>query len=334
MTEIPITKPLLDALMLKPLARPPVWIMRQAGRYLPEYREVRTRHTFQEVVSTPELAAEVTLQPIRRFGMDGAVIFADIMTPLEAMGVEVSFDPGPKLEPLTLSQVADLPDLDPERVASVGETIRRVKDEVPESTAVIGFAGAPITLLAYLLEGGGSKEFMAMRSALQSEPDLAEAALDKLARSMRTYLGLQVDAGADAVQLFDSWAGLLGTETFRTFAVPAARRSLELLGAPTIYFAPGAGHTLHDQPDIGAVGYGIDWRVKIEDAFEKLPRRAIQGNIDPAVLLGHPDSIVSEVSQLLEAVGGRPGHIVNLGHGIDRRTPPENVAVFVEAIRG
>ncbi len=329
-----MTKPLLDALGLKPLARPPVWIMRQAGRYLPEYREVRKRHTFQEVVSTPELAAEVTLQPIRRFGMDGAVIFADIMTPLEAMGVDVRFDPGPKLEPLTLRQVADLPDLDPEMVSNVGETIRLVKDEVPEATAIIGFAGAPITLLAYLLEGGGSKEFMAMRSALHAEPELAAVALDKLARSMSTYLRLQVDAGADAVQLFDSWAGLLSTDTFRTFAVPAARRSLELAGAPTIYFAPGAGHTLAHQADIEAVGYGIDWRMQIEEAFEKLPGRAIQGNIDPAVLRGHSDSIISEVSRLLEAVGNRPGHIVNLGHGIDRRTPPANVAAFVEAIRG
>jgi uroporphyrinogen decarboxylase len=329
-----MTKLLLDALMLKPLTRPPVWIMRQAGRYLPEYREVRERHTFQEVVSTPELAAEVTLQPIRRFGMDGAVIFADIMTPLEAMGVDVRFDPGPRLDPLTLDQVADLPDLDPERLSSIGETIRLVKGEVPETTAVIGFAGAPITLLAYLLEGGGSKEFMAMRSALHAEPDLATAALDRLARAMSTYLALQVQAGADAVQLFDSWAGLLGTDTFHRFAVPAARRSLELVGAPTIYFAPGGGHTLGLQSDIGAVGYGIDWRVQIEEAFEKLPGRAIQGNIDPAVLRGHQNSISSEVTRLLDAVGGRPGHIVNLGHGIDRRTPPENVAAFIGAVRG
>jgi uroporphyrinogen decarboxylase len=329
-----MSKPLLDALMLKPLARPPVWIMRQAGRYLPEYREVRKRHKFQDVVSTPELAAEVTLQPIRRFGMDGAVIFADIMTPLEAMGVEVKFDPGPKLEPLTLSQVAELADLNPEKVSHVADTIRIVKGEVPETTAVIGFAGAPITLLAYLLEGGGSKDFMTMRSALHAEPDLAADALDNLARSMSIYLGLQVEAGADAVQLFDSWAGLLGADTFRRFAVPAARRSFELVGAPTIYFAPGAGHTLDHQSDIGAVGYGIDWRVPIEEAFERLPGRAIQGNIDPAVLQGDPDSIISEVSRLLDTVGGRPGHIVNLGHGIDRRTPPGNVAAFVGAVRG
>jgi uroporphyrinogen decarboxylase len=334
MTATPTTKPLVDALLLRPLARPPVWIMRQAGRYLPEYRDVRERHTFQEVVSTPELAAEVTLQPIRRFGMDGAVIFADIMTPLEAMGVEVRFDPGPKLEPLTLAQVADLPDLDLEKVSFVGETIGRVKDELPESTAVVGFAGAPTTLLAYLLEGGGSKEFMAMRSALRAEPDLARAALDKLARSMRTYLGLQVDAGADVVQLFDSWAGLLGRDTFGTFAVPAARQSLERLDAPTIYFAPGAGHTLDHQSGIGAVGYGIDWRVPIEEAFERLPGKAIQGNVDPAVLRTEPESIRSEVRLLLGAVGARAGHIVNLGHGIDRRTPPENVAAFVEAVRG
>lgn len=328
-----MNKPLIDALSLRPMSRPPVWIMRQAGRYLPEYRKVRERHPFQEVVSTPELAAEVTLQPIRRFGMDGAVIFADIMTPLEAMGVEVRFAPGPKLEPLTLRQVADLPEVDPSKVANVGATIQLVKSQVPEGTAVIGFAGAPITLLAYLLEGGGSKDFMTMRSALHAEPDLAAAALDKLARSMNAYLVLQAEAGADALQLFDSWAGLLGTEAFRRFAVPAARQSLESVGAPTIYFAPGAGHTLNHQLEIGAVGYGIDWRVQIQKAFEHLPRRAIQGNLDPAVLMGDRDTIESEVKQLLDAVGGRPGHIVNLGHGVDHKTPPENVAAFVEAVR-
>lgn len=328
-----MNKPLIDALSLKPLSRPPVWIMRQAGRYLPEYRKVRERHPFQEVVSTPELAAEVTLQPIRRFGMDGAVIFADIMTPLEAMGVEVNFAPGPKLEPLTLRQVADLPDLDPVRVAHVATTIQLVKGEVPEGTAVIGFAGGPITLLAYLLEGGGSKDFMKMRSALHAEPELAAVALGRLARSMNEYLVLQSEAGADALQLFDSWAGLLGNEAFRRFAVPAARQSLESVGAPTIYFAPGAGHTLTHQLEIGAVGYGIDWRVQIQEAYEHLPGRAIQGNLDPAVLRGDRSSIQSDVKQLLSAVGGRPGHIMNLGHGIDRRTPPENVAAFVEAVR-
>jgi len=328
-----VTKPLVAALELQPLAQPPVWIMRQAGRYLPEYREIREKHTFQEAVSNPGLAAEITLQPIRRFGMDGAVIFADIMTPLEAMGVEMEFDPGPKLEPFGLEEVARLPALDPEKAAHVAETIRLVRDEVPSETSVIGFAGAPITLLAYLLEGGGSREFMAMRAALRAQPSLAAEALETLARSMRVYLSLQAGAGADVVQLFDTWAGLLGRDTYRRFALPAARESLAGVAAPAIYFAPGAGHTLDLQREIGATGYGIDWRTPIDYAFVTLEGHAVQGNLDPAVLLGDRETITGEVERLLTEVGGRPGHIVNLGHGIDRRTPPENVAALVEAVR-
>ncbi len=325
--------PLLAALALEEVSRPPVWIMRQAGRYLPEYREIRERHSFQEIVRSPELAAEVTLQPIARFGMDGAVIFADIMTPLEAMGVDMTFDPGPRLEPLTLEQVADLPDLDPDQVYHVGETIKRVREEAPEETAVIGFAGAPVTLLAYLLEGGGSKDFMSMRAALRAHPDMAQVALDKLARSMNVYLQMQVRSGADVVQLFDTWAGLCDRALFADRVVPAARKTLTGVGAPTIYFAPGAGHTLDLQEAVGASGYGVDWRTHISDAFEILSGNAIQGNLDPAVLRTDPGTVRSAVRDLLIEVDGRRGHVVNLGHGIDRRTPPENVAAFVEAVR-
>lgn len=307
--------------------------MRQAGRYLPEYREIRESHSFQEAVATPRVAARITLQPIERFDMDGAVIFADIMTPLEAMGVPVTFDPGPKLEPMKLTAVTDLPDLDPSRVAHVAETISLVAREVPEHTATIGFAGAPVTLLAYLLEGGGSKDFMAMRAAIRTEPELARAALERLARSMNAYLRAQVEAGAEVVQLFDTWAGLLDADSYHELAVPPARIALSDLGVPTIYFAPGAGHTLKAQSRIGATGHGVDWRVPIAEAFEVLPGRSVQGNIDPAVLHADPGTIERSVRDLLQEVGDRPGHILNLGHGIDRRTPPENVAVFVEAAR-
>lgn len=328
-----MTKPLLAALDLKSLPQPPVWIMRQAGRYLPEYRKVREHYSFQEAVSTPEIAAELTLQPIRRFDMDGAVIFADIMTPLEAMGVSMTFDPGPKLEPMSLTDVIDLPDLDAEQVDHVAETIRIVASETPEHTAVIGFAGAPVTLLAYLLEGGGSREFMKLRLTLRAEPELAEIALGKLARSMNTYLRMQIDAGAEVVQLFDTWAGLLDVDTYSTIAVPAVMTSLRDLGAPSIYFAPGAGHTLTAQIDIGARCHGVDWRIPLTDAFFYLEDRAVQGNLDPAILLGDPKTIRSAVAGLLQEAGGRPGHIMNLGHGIDRHTPPENVTAFVEAVR-
>jgi uroporphyrinogen decarboxylase len=318
---------------LRPLPHPPVWVMRQAGRYLPEYRQVREHHSFQEVVGTPQLAAEVTLQPIRRFGMDGAVIFADIMTPLEAMGVEMTFDPGPRLRPHTLEEVAALADLDPAAVAHVGETVRIVRASLSEDTAVIGFAGAPVTLLAYLLEGGGSKDFMSMRAAVRAEPETASAALAKLANSMKSYLEMQIAAGADVVQLFDTWAGLLDRETFARMAVPSARTSLSGLDAPSIYFAPGAGHTLDLQRSVRATGFGIDWRTDLGSAFETFSGHAVQGNLDPALLRSDPATITSAVRRLRAELEDRPGHIMNLGHGIDRHTPPENVAAFVEAIR-
>ena len=328
-----MTRRLVEALQRRPVDRTPVWIMRQAGRYLPEYRELRGKHSFQEAVATPAVAAEITLQPIRRFGMDGAVIFADIMTPLEAMGVEMTFDPGPRLRPHTLAEVASLGDLDPDRVSFVGETIRRVRSEVPEDTAVIGFAGAPTTLLAYLIEGGGSKEFMELRASMRSDPGAASAALEVLSTAMRAYLGLQVDAGADVVQLFDTWAGLFDRDTYAALCLPAARASLAGIAIPTIYFAPGAGHTLDLQPSVGASGYGVDWRIPIDEAWNRLGDVSVQGNVDPAVLRSDPDTIRRHVADVKQRVAARPGHVMNLGHGIDRHTPVSNVEAFVEAIR-
>ena len=328
-----MTKPLLVALARRPLDHPPVWIMRQAGRHLPEYRELRERHSFQEAVSTPDVAAELTLQPVRRYGMDGAVIFADIMTPLEAMGVEMTFDPGPRLRPHTLAEVAALGEFDPNALAFVAETIGKVKAEVPASTAVIGFAGAPLTLLAYLIEGGGSKEFMGLRSTIAADPATAREALSALARAMNAYLAHQINAGADAVQLFDTWSGTLDVANYQTFAASPARATLDGLAAPTIYFAPGAGHTLSMQAFIGSDGVGVDWRRPLTEAWDELGNVAIQGNLDPAVLLTDPETIRAAVTELLESID-RPGHILNLGHGIDRNTPPSHVSAFVEAARG
>ena len=326
-------KPLVAALQRLPLERPPVWVMRQAGRHLPEYRRLRQGYSFQEAVSDPEIAAEITLQPIRRYGMDGAVIFADIMTPLEAMGVDMTFDPGPRLRPHTLGEVISLPDLDPERVGFVAETIRRVRAEVDDEVSVIGFAGAPTTLLAYLVEGGGSKDFMELRAAVRADPPAAVAALDRLAQSMQAYLGMQAAAGADVVQLFDTWAGVFDRSAYRRFCLPAARASLHGLDAPTIYFAPGAGHTLDLQSEVGADGYGIDWRIPIDEAWALLGDVAVQGNVDPAVLRSDPTTIRAAVAEVRALVGGRAGHIMNLGHGIDRHTPPEHVSAFIEAVR-
>lgn len=328
-----MTRPLVEALHRRPVERPPVWIMRQAGRYLPEYRAIREGRSFQECVSEPAIATEITLQPIRRFGMDGAVIFADIMTPLEAMGVEVVFDPGPRLRPHDLSEVATLEAFEPARVDFVAETIRRVRSEVPDETAVIGFAGAPLTLLAYLVEGGGSKDFMRLRAAIRRDPDAAREALERLGEAMNAYLRMQARAGADAVQLFDTWAGLLDRRTYEDLALPAARTALEEIPAPRIYFAPGAGHTLDLQPATGAEAIGVDWRLPLDEAWDRVGDVAVQGNLDPAVLLSDAGTIRVAAKDLLQRAGGRPGHVVNLGHGIDRHTPPEHVAAFVEAVR-
>lgn len=329
-----MSRPLVEALLGRPVDITPVWVMRQAGRHLPEYRRLRADYSFVDAVGDPEIAAEITLQPVRRYGMDGAVIFADIMTPLEAMGVDVEFAPGPQLRPHDLAEVAALGPLDPDRVAFVAETVRRVRAAVPDETAVVGFAGAPVTLLAYLVEGGGSKDFMRLRGALRADPGAARAALGVLAEAMQAYLAMQAAAGADAVQLFDSWVGLLDRSGFADLAVPAARRALDDVGVPRIYFAPGAGHTLDLQPAVGADGYGVDWRLPLDEAWARLGDVAIQGNLDPAVLLAEPATIRREVADLLARAAGRLGHVVNLGHGIDRHTPPEHVAAFVEAVRG
>ena len=325
---------LLDSLALQPVDRRPIWVMRQAGRYLPEYRELRSRHAFQDAIRDPRIAAEITLQPIRRFGFDGAIMFADIMTPLEAMGIDMTFDPGPKLRPMSLAEIAELPDLDMDRVGHVAETLRLVRREVPDDVTVIGFAGAPTTLLAYLLEGSGSKEYLSLRMAMHAGTPELGAALANLATNMHAYLGMQIAAGAQVVQLFDSWAGILPRDLLVGRAFAAARDVLAGFDAPTIYFAPAAGHALGSMRQVDASAYGVDWRIPIDEAWDQLgPGVAIQGNLDPAVLLTDPDRIRTAVGALIERTAGRPGHIVNLGHGIDRHTPLENVAALVAAVK-
>ncbi len=324
---------LLDAFTRTPLDRPPVWFMRQAGRYLPEYREVRSTVSFQEAVHDPAVAAELTLQPVRRFDLDAAIVFADIMTPLEGMGVQVAFDPGPKLQPSTVADVERLPELDVSAVDFVGEAITRAGADIDRP--VIGFAGGPVTLLAYLIEGGGSKDFLGMRAALEEHPVVAARALAGLGRAMNAYLRMQVSAGAQVVQLFDSWAGVLSRRRFAQFAVPAARLALADLGVPTIYFAPHAVHNLGLFHRVGATGYGVDWRIPIDEAWKLVGTDAIiQGNLDPAILLTDPTRIRAAVDGILEAVGGRAGHVFNLGHGVHRSTPVENVEAMVAAVRG
>lgn len=323
---------LLAALRGDSMDRPPVWLMRQAGRYLPEYRELRSRHGFEEAMRRPDLAAEITLQPLRRFPLDAAIVFADIMTPLHAMGVDVVFDPGPRLEPLTASGVADLPELDMSLVGHVGETIAGVRASLDPDVSLIGFAGAPLTVLAYLLEGGGgSQHFQSFRAALHRDDPTAP--LSRLAAATNRYLRAQVEAGAEVVQLFDTWAGLLDPDQFERLAVPSASEALSGLEVPTIYFAPGAAHLLGLFPGVGATAYGVDWRVPIELAWRSIGTdRPIQGNLDPSVLLAGPEPARRATKRLLDRVGGRPGHIFNLGHGILPGTSVESVAAVVETV--
>ena len=324
---------LLAALRREPLDRPPVWMMRQAGRYLPEYRELRSLHSFDVAVRTPAVAAEITLQPLRRFPLDAAIVFADIMTPLAAMGVPIEFDPGPKLAPLTIGQISALGELQAGQVAHVAETIGLVRGELEPEVAMIGFAGGPVTLLAYLVEGGGSQHFPDFRLAFHTS-DPTEA-LMVLARAMSSYLRAQVEAGANVVQLFDTWAGLLTPAQFRKYAIPAARAALAGLDVPAIYFAPGATHLLELLPEIGAAGYGVDWRLPLVDAWLKMgSEHVIQGNLDPAILRSDPAAVRSATAEILERVAGRPGHIFNLGHGVLPNTPVENVAAMVDTVVG
>jgi uroporphyrinogen decarboxylase len=305
--------------------------MRQAGRYLPEYQELRSRHSFEEAMRTPSLAAEITLQPTRRFPLDAAIVFADIMTPLTGLGVPVEFTPGPRLTPLKLDEVARLPEFEPTHVDFVAETVSIVRGSLDQEIAVIGFAGGPATLLAYLLEGGGSQHFVGLRAAMHS--NAVGKALDRLAGMTRAYLTLQLEGGADVVQLFDTWAGLLSREQFKRWALPAAQKALAGLGVPTIYFAPGATHLLDLFHLVGATAYGVDWRLSLAEAWRLVGEsRSLQGNLDPAVLLSSPDRVRAGTVKVLEEAGGRRGHIFGLGHGIFPATPLPNVEAMIRTV--
>ena len=334
-----MTVPLIvRAARCEAVARTPVWLMRQAGRYLPEYKQVRARVTFEEAIADADVAAELTLQPVRRFGVDGAVVFSDIMAPLGAMGVQVAFAPGPVLEPLVLDDrlgglhVAEGP-------FATAAAIRRVRAELGagERPGVIGFCGAPVTLAAYLLEGGGSKDFLALRVAAGREPERLHRLLDTLSDGMSCYLAAQVDAGADILQIFDSWAGVLSVTQYEDFAAEPTRRlvaAARATGVPVVYFAPAAHHLARRVARLGADVVGVDWRRPLGAQWAELPPgTAIQGNVDPAALLAGPAAAASAARKVLAEAAGRPGHILNLGHGVDQHTPVEAVAALVTATR-
>ena len=322
-------------------------MMRQAGRYLPEYRAVREKVSFLELCKTPELACEVTMQPIDRFGFDAAILFCDILIPLEAMGLELVFaDAGPKL-PNPVRDRAGVDALvvgDPEdEMPFVFEAVRHIRRALGNRVPLIGFAGAPFTLATYAVEGGGSKSYPNLKKMMYAAPDAAHVLLDKLAQNTAVYLEAQVAAGAQAVQLFDSWAGILSQRDFREFALRYAKRVFEILRAsstwstnsvPIIYFVNGCAPYLDDYASSGADVLGIDWRIDLDIARSRLgPNVAVQGNLDPTCLFADPDQLRARIAEVLAQAGDAPGHIFNLGHGVLPMTDPERVRLMVDTVR-
>lgn len=322
---------------------PPMWMMRQAGRYLPEYREIRQRVSFLDLCKRPDLAAEVTLQPIRRFGFDAAILFSDLLIPLEAMGLAVEFtESGPRLPaPIrTPDDLARVGPFDP-AVATpfVLETIERARAGLG-GTPLIGFAGAPFTVATYAIEGKTAKTFAETKKFFYRHPDAARSLLTSIADATRTYLEAQIAAGAAAVQLFDSWVGVVSPDDWNEFVFPptaALVAALRTRGVPVIYFGNGATTILDRIAALGADVYGIDWRLPLDEARARLTAAsarpfAVQGNLDPAVLLG-PTALIERRAADVVARGGRRGHIFNLGHGITPETPIESVEALVRAVR-
>jgi uroporphyrinogen decarboxylase len=321
--------------------RTPVWMMRQAGRYLPEYRAVRRGVDFLTLCKTPELAIEVSLQPYRILGVDAVIIFSDILIPVEAMGQQVHLTEqgGPQLlAPIrTREQIDRLVIPDPiEKMPFVMEIIRTLRRELDGSVPVIGFAGAPWTLAAYMIEGGSSRNYAQIKRMMYSEPALLERLLDKIADTIILYLNAQIEAGAQLVQLFDSWAGELAPQDYERFALPYEQKILEAIdrtAAPSILFINGCGSFLEKMATSGADVLSIDWRVSIEDARARVGNQiTLQGNLDPCVLLSTPEIVTHKTRQLIKAGAGRR-HILNLGHGILPTTPVENARAFVDAAK-
>jgi uroporphyrinogen decarboxylase len=321
-------------------SRPPVWLMRQAGRYLPEYREVRKKVDFLTLCRSPELAAQVSLQPIERLGVDAAILFSDILVPAPAMGLNLDFNPGPVVDPPVRS--ADdvkrlvVPEIEDE-VPFVYETIRILRRELEGRVPLIGFAAAPFTLAAYFVEGEGSRTFGHWKRMLYAAPEVAHLLLDKTTQTTIRYLVAQVRAGAQAIQIFDTWAGLVSSRDYEAFSLPYVRRVLEAVaaeGAPTVYFALDAAHAASAIATCGADVLGVDWRTGLADASRAYGGAfALQGNLDPCVLLADVATVRRRTLAMLEDAAGLPGYIANLGHGILPETPVDNAIAFVETVK-
>ncbi|NLE22116.1 MAG: uroporphyrinogen decarboxylase [Actinobacteria bacterium] len=331
---------LLDACARRPVDATPIWLMRQAGRYLPEYRAIREKMSLVEMCRRPDVAAEVTLQPLRRFELDAAIVFADILLPLEPMGIGFHFskDDGPVIErPIrgardlegvhTIDAAADLP--------YVMDTLRLVRHELDPTIALIGFSGAPFTLASYIVEGGHSRNYAHVKKLMYEDPVTFSRLMGLLSEVVVDYLKAQIAAGAQVVQVFDSWVGWVGPYDYKLLVLPHVRYVMDKVratGTPVIYFGNGASGMLHLVAQAGADVYGVDWRIELDRAWEQLGDVAVQGNLDPITLLGPPKAIEERVADVMRRAGGRPGHIFNLGHGLIPQVPLDNVKFLVDAV--
>jgi uroporphyrinogen decarboxylase len=328
---------LLRALRREPVERTPVWFMRQAGRSLREYRELRERYSFFELAGTPELCAEVTLQPVRRHGVDAAVLFADIMTPVLSMGIDVELveGVGPVVaEPVrSAAGVSRLLDPGEDAFEPVLDAIRLVRAELEPERAVIGFCGGPFTVAGYLVEGKPSREFARVKELMYRQPGVWHGLMEKLAGAFSTYIQAKAAAGADAIQLFDSWVGVLSIADYEEFVAPYSARVLAAVDVPTIHFGTGTSHLLPSMAAAGGDAIGLDWRIPLDQGWLAAgPDRAVQGNLDPAVLLGPWERTEAAALGVLERAAGRPGHVFNLGHGVLPATNPDDLARLVELV--
>jgi uroporphyrinogen decarboxylase len=332
--------PFLAACRRQPTGVTPVWLMRQAGRFLPEYRAIRARLPFLELVKRPDVATEVTLLPVERLGVDAAILFADILLVVEPMGVGLEFSKGEgpmiRTPVRTAADIERLSEPDPaEALPFVFETVRRARAALADRVPLIGFAGAPFTVASYLIEGGASREYLETKRLMHANPGAWHALLAKLARATARYLTGQIEAGAQAVQLFDSWVGALAPEDYRELVLPHTRAVIEALppGVPVIHFGTGTAGLLEAMRAAGGDVIGLDWRVDLGAAWARVGHDvAVQGNLDPAALLAPPVEIRRRVRAVLAQAGGRPGHVFNLGHGVLEETPVDHVRVMVDAV--
>jgi uroporphyrinogen decarboxylase len=330
----------LRACRRQPVPRTPVWFMHQAGRYLEEYRRLRARHSLLELCRTPELAAEITVMAVEKLGVDAAIIFADLLLPAQAMGMSLDFvkGEGPVLADAIRTEQAVRRLRRPQdgELDCVSEAIRITHTRLAGKVPVIGFAGAPFTLASYMIEGGASRDFLHTKQMMYQRPALWQELVDHLVGVLSEYLRSQVAAGAEALQIFDSWVGCLGPEEYRCYVLPGTRalfRNAAELGVPVIHFGTGTASLLELMREAGGDVIGVDWRVDLVSAWQRIGfDRAIQGNLDPALLFGPPDKLCERVEEILQSVAGRPGHIFNLGHGVLPGTPVENVQAVVEAV--